>query len=50
MKTKQFNIRLPEHTHEQLKKLCETYGTITQVVILAIDRLYQILTQEATNE
>ena len=36
---KQFNVRLPQNTQEQIEKLRATYGTVTQVLILAIDRL-----------
>ncbi len=42
MPTKQENIRLPELTQQQLTQLVEELGmTKTQVVIIAIDRLYQ---------
>lgn len=47
--SKQFNIRnLPEHTARQIDELCAQLGmTKTQLVITAIDRLYQ---QEVKNE
>ncbi len=46
---KQFNIRnLPEHTARQIDELCAKMGmTKTQLVLLAIERLYQ---QEVQSE
>jgi predicted DNA-binding protein len=43
MTNKQFNIRnLPEHTAQQIDELCAKMGmTKTQLVLLAIERLYQ---------
>ena len=42
--SQQFNIRLPELTHQQITKLSETHGlTKTQVIILAVDRLTNAL-------
>ena len=38
--SQQFNVRLPELTHQQIAQLSETHGlTKTQVIILAVDRL-----------
>jgi predicted DNA-binding protein len=40
--TKQFNVRLPKFTQAQIKALEEKTGmTVTQIVILAIDRMAQ---------
>lgn len=37
---RQFNIRLPELSHNQITYICEEHGlTKTQVIILAVDRL-----------
>ncbi len=42
---RQFNIRLPKHTEQQIKDLCEWYGmTQTQVILLSIDRLHTSIT------
>jgi len=36
----QFNVRLPDLTHQQLEEIADEYGlTKTQILILAIDRL-----------
>jgi hypothetical protein len=38
--SQQFNIRMPEITHNQIAEVSEVHGlTKTQVVILAVDRL-----------
>lgn len=40
MMSQQFNIRLPEITHNQIAQISEVHGlTKTQVIILAVDRL-----------
>ena len=37
--SKQFNTRLPQLTHSQIKSLSDLYGmTKTQVIIVAVDR------------
>ena len=47
--SQQFNIRLPELTHQQITKLSETHGlTKTQVIILAVDRLTNALVDQNT--
>ena len=39
--TKQINTRLPELTQSQLSDIAEIHGlTITQIMIIAIDRLH----------
>ncbi len=41
---KQFNTRLPELTHNQIDEIAEIHDlTKTQILIIAIDRLYQQL-------
>jgi hypothetical protein len=43
----QFNVRLPEHTHNQIAQISETHGfTKTQVIILAVDRLTNALADQ----
>lgn len=43
----QFNIRLPEITHNQIAQISEIHGlTKTQVVILAVDRLSAVLIEQ----
>lgn len=40
----QFNVRLPEMTHNQITQITEAHGlTKTQVIILAVDRLSRAL-------
>lgn len=40
--TKQYNVRLPEHTQRQLAELIQVLGmTQTQILVLAIDRLHE---------
>lgn len=40
----QFNVRLPEMTHNQITQITEAHGlTKTQVIILAVDRLTNAL-------
>lgn len=40
----QFNVRLPEMTHNQIAQITEAHGlTKTQVIILAVDRLSRAL-------
>ena len=47
---RQFNVRLPGLTQNQLSELVTMTGmTTTQVVILAIDALYRQLTVEAND-
>ena len=47
MMSQQFNVRLPELTHQQIARLGETYGlTKTQVIILAVDRLTNALVDQ----
>lgn len=48
MTNKQFNIRnLPERTARQIDELCAKTGmTKTQLVLLAIERLYQEETKD----
>lgn len=44
---RQFNIRLPEITHNQIAQISEIHGlTITQVIILAVDRLLTALMEQ----
>lgn len=52
MTNKQFNIRnLPELTAVQIDELCAKLGmTKTQLVIIAIDRLYQQETKNGNNQ
>jgi len=39
--TYHLNVRLPDHTEKQIKELLERTGmTVTQLVIVAFDRLY----------
>ncbi len=46
--TKQFNARLPLLSHEQISSLGIDYGlTKTQVIIIAVDRLYRDLRAES---
>ncbi len=45
--SQQFNVRLPEITHNQIAQISETHGlTKTQVIILAVDRLTSALTDQ----
>ena len=45
----QFNARLPQLTHDQIKELTDAYGlTKTQVVILAVDRLARELSAKSS--
>ena len=45
--SQQFNVRLPEITHNQIAQISEMHGlTKTQVVILAVDRLTSALTDQ----
>ena len=45
--SQQFNVRLPEITHNQIAQISETHGlTKTQVIILAVDRLTGALTDQ----
>ena len=48
----QFNIRnLPELTDKQIEELCAKTGmTKTQLVIMAIDRLYQQEKKDGNNQ
>jgi Asp-tRNA(Asn)/Glu-tRNA(Gln) amidotransferase B subunit len=47
--SQQFNVRLPELTHQQITQLNETHGlTKTQVIILAVDRLTNALVDQNT--
>ncbi len=40
--TYHLNVRLPDHTEKQIKVLLERTGmTITQLVIVALDRIYR---------
>jgi hypothetical protein len=52
--SQQFNVRLPEMTHNQIAQISELHGlTKTQVIILAVDRLTSALTahdQQARHE
>lgn len=42
--SRQFNIRLPELSQNQIAQICEVHGlTKTQVIILAVDRLANAL-------
>jgi hypothetical protein len=46
--SKQFNARLPQLTHSQIKSLSNLYGlTKTQVIIVAVDRLARDLKAES---
>ncbi len=48
--SQQFNVRLPEISHEQISQLSQTYGlTKTQVIILAVDRFARALDEENAN-
>ncbi len=48
--TKQFNARLPLLSHEQINSLGIDYGlTKTQVIIIAVDRLYRDLRAESVS-
>ena len=43
----QFNIRMPEITHNQIAQISEIHGlTKTQVIILAVDRLSTALIEQ----
>ena len=45
------SARLPEYTVQQLKEMGEQTGmTKTQLLILAIDKLYSAITQEPEQE
>lgn len=45
--SQQFNIRLPEITHNQIAQMSEVHGlTKTQVIILAVDRLSAALIEQ----
>ena len=47
--SQQFNIRLPEITHNQISQISEVHGlTKTQVIILAVDRLTNALIDQNT--
>ena len=47
--SQQFNVRLPELTHQQIAQLSDTHGlTKTQVIILAVDRLTNALVDQNT--
>ncbi len=52
--SQQFNVRLPEITHNQIAQISDLHGlTKTQVIILAVDRLTGALTaqdQQAQHE
>ena len=46
--SKQFNTRLPQLTHSQIKSLSNLHGlTKTQVIIVAVDRLARDLKAES---
>lgn len=46
----QFNARLPQLTHAQINEVSEVHGlTKTQVVIIAVDRLFRDLVQDQTH-
>ncbi len=46
--TSQFNVRLPLLAHEQINVMSNDYGlTKTQVIIIAVDRLYRDLQAES---
>jgi hypothetical protein len=45
--SQQFNIRLPDITHNQIAQISEVHGlTKTQVIILAVDRLSAALIKQ----
>lgn len=49
--TKQVNVRLPQRTQEQIRKLKVLTGmTITQIMVLAIEQLYQEECKNAVDE
>lgn len=44
----QFNVRLPQLTHDQINKVVHDHGlTKTQVIIVAVDRLARALKAES---
>lgn len=48
MSRKQINARLPQATHEQIERIQQATGmTVTQVLIMAVDRLAQSLNSAA---
>ena len=48
MTQKQINVRAGQPTHDKLVALTELYGSQTQVMAVAIDRLFMAECQEAT--